>query len=230
MSNFKSKKTIYIILFIAFALIFFWENKKLSGSLDAVETESATNTIALKTATSLASASAVSNAPSAPTTNQDSNLKDQTPAQFADWLKSEAQLLDKNDPNNADKEIILKAKAAQFTESNIKYLRKIATDAAASANERIVAVYFLSLSSDKALPELIDVAGSPFSLPNPQPVHSIGEATLMQEKAIRVVAIDELFNRFENNAITRAQLENGISRISESSLKQYAARRLADLK
>ena len=226
MSYFKNKKTIiYILLFIGFSFIFFWENKKLSGSLDTVETETEAHTTTSKPVTNLASANS-----STSVADQDSNQKDQTPTQFSDWLKSEAQLLDINDPNNADKDAILKAKAAQFTESNIQYLRKTATDTAVSANERIMAVYFLSLSSDNALSALIDVAGSPFSLPSPQPVHSLGESTLMQEKAIRVVAIDELFNRFENNAITRAQLQSGIDRITEPGLKQYATRRLTELK
>ena len=225
MSYFKSKKTIiYILLFVGFAFIFFWENKKLSGSLDSVETETAATTTTFKPVANSAAANS-----STSVADQDSNLKDQTPTQFADWLKSEAQLLDKNDPNNSDKDAVLKAKAAQFTESNIQYLRKTATDTAVAASERIMAVYFLTLSNNNTLSALIDVASSPFSLPNPQPAHSLGESTLMQEKAIRVVAIDELFNRYENNAITRVQLESGIDRISEPGLKQYALRRLKEL-
>ena len=227
---FNRKKIISIVLLIGLAIILLWENKKLSSSLDTVEIDS---TFKKETEKSIADSvnSADSNSvTTSPTEESAGSQTKNTPLEFADWLRSEAQLLDKNDPNNLDKENTLKLKALQFTANEIQYLKKMATDTSATANERITAVYFLTIASEMALSSLFDIAEAPYSLPSPQPVHSLGESTLMQEKAIRVVAIDELFNRFQNNAITRSELENGIQRISDPGLKQYATNRLLELK
>lgn len=224
----KAKKNlIYTLLLLGFAFILFRENKKLSGSLDTIEIGSKKETANASGPVNSADTAGATTSPADESTTPQAKNK---ASDFADWLRSEAELLDKNNSENQDKEIILRQKAAQFSGDEIQYLRKAATDTAVSANERITAVYFLTIASEIALPSLFDVAAAAYSLPNPQPAHSLGESTLMQEKAIRVVAIDELFIRFENNAITRSQLENGIQRIADPGLKQYALNRLLELK
>ena len=235
MKKLKSKKLIYTLLFAGFAFILFRENTKLTSSLNTLETldTSETESSNAKNGKATGADSLNSANTTSPVTISEDGTNSQTEnasSQFADWFKSEAQLLDKNDPSNLDKENTLKLRAAQFSTNEIQYLKKAAIDLRVSANERITAVYFLTIASEAALSSLFDVAAAPYTLQNPQPAHSLGESTLMQEKAIRVVAIDELFIRYQNNAITRSELESGIQRISDPGLKQYAVNRLLELK
>lgn len=224
----KKKKFIYIILLTGILLVFFWERDKLSSTLDAVENEG-------KSAlTNSMNISPNSSAPAEANSNQissaETSIAAKTPEQFASWLKNEASSVDHSDPRNSEKEVVLRQQVLQFTPENIRYLRFTATNAKAPANEKIVATYLLTIGSSNSLQALEEIAQSPFSLISPQPAHSIGEATLMQEKAIRVVAIDELFIRLENDAITRQEFEGVIQKIPDPSLRQYAIKRLAELK
>ncbi len=229
----KKQKFIYIILLAGILLVFFWERDKLSSTLDTVENES-------KSALSPTSSSGSVNPAASPTNaatagsgqNQvsENSVTNKTPQQFAAWLKTEASSLDRSDRRNADKDTLLRQQALQFTPENINYLRATATNKLAPANEKIVAAYLLTLASSNSQQALQEIAQTPFSLSNPQPAHSIGETTLMQEKAIRVVAIDELFIRHENDAISRQELATALQKIPDPSLRQYALKRLAELK
>lgn len=229
----KRQKFIYIILLVGVLLVFFWERDKLSSTLDSVEKDSKlalspkssgnpTNTLA--DANNAAGTSVVQNP------SLENSVTGKTPEQFAQWLKNEASSVDRSDRANADKEAVLRQLALQFTPENISYLRTTATAKSAPANEKIVAVYLLTLATSSSQEALQEIAQTPFSLASPQPAHSIGETTLMQEKAIRVVAIDELFIRLENDTITRQQLEATIQKIPDLFLRQYALKRLAELK
>ena len=160
----------------------------------------------------------------------ENSITSKTPQQFAEWLKSEASSLDRSDRANAGKDALLRQQALQFTPENINYLRATATNKLAPANEKIVAAYLLTFASSNSQQALQEIAQTPFSLSNPQPAHSIGETTLMQEKAIRVMAIDELFIRYENDAISRQELATALQKIPDPSLRQYALKRLAELK
>ncbi len=227
MTFFKNKKLTSFIILAGFILIFFWEKQKLSTSLNLVENDVATSkkqgSAAPSEKSGLSGSNPVATQPEAPAAAQ-------TASEFAAWLKNEASMLDKSDANNSEKEIILKEKASKFSAENIQFLKNTATDVKVSANERIMAAYFLTLSTENYVGALGELAAAPYSLPNPQPVHSLGETTLMQEKAIRVMAIDEIFARFQNNSVSADQVNQFIGQILDADLKQYAEKRWRELK
>ncbi len=229
----KKQKFIYIILLAGILLVFFWERDKLSSTLDTVENESKSALSPITSSGSVHPAASPTNAATAGSGQNkvsENSVTNKTPEQFAAWLKTEASSLDRSDRRNADKDALLRQQALQFTPENINYLRATATNKLAPANEKIVAAYLLTLASSNSQQALQEIAQTPFSLSNPQPAHSIGETTLMQEKAIRVVAIDELFIRLENDAISRQELAAALQKIPDPSLRQYALKRLAELK
>ncbi len=229
----KKQKFIYIILLAGILLVFFWERDKLSSTLDTVENESKS---ALSSTPSSGSVKPVASPTNTATAGSGQNqvpensVTNKSPEQFAAWLKTEASSLDRSDRANSDKDTLLRQQALQFTPENINYLRATATNKLASANEKIVAAYLLTLAGGSSQQALQEIAQTPFSLASPQPAHSIGETTLMQEKAIRVVAIDELFIRYENDAISHQELATALQKIPDPSLRQYALKRLAELK
>ena len=229
----KKQKFIYIILLAGILLVFFWERDKLSSTLDTVENESK-SALNAKTSGNPTNVSTDTNSAAATDLGQNPSLENsvtgKTSEQFAQWLKNEAASVDRSDRANSDKDVVLRQLALQFTAENINYLRATATNKLAPANEKIVAAYLLTLAPSSSQEALQEIAQTPFSLASPQPAHSIGETTLMQEKAIRVVAIDELFIRLENDAISRQQLEAAIQKIPDPFLRQYALKRLAELK
>lgn len=218
--QFKKQRILYVAVVAGMLLIFFWEREKLTVVLDAVERESQT---AITNPQSQISAP-IPSEPAKPSGNSPKNIE-----QFTAWLKTESTFLDRNSADAFQREPILKEQAALFTSENIRFLRATATDSSVTANERILSAYLLTIGTDNSVLALQEIAQTPYSLPNPQPAHSIGETTLMQEKSIRVMAIDELFNRFETGFLTQQQLNNFIQKIPDAALKQYALKRLSEL-
>ncbi len=223
---FKNKKIGYIVLIILFAALFYYEHKKLDKNLETIESE--TVLAKNKNQATLSSPSENDKKPNpqnAVVTTQPA-IEPEKP--FALWFAEEAKNLDARTGDSSQKEMVLKERAARFSPEQIKFLRQKATDKEATANERIAATYLLTLTN--ATYSLVEIAKENTSLPSPQPVHSIGETLLMQEKAIRTMAIDELFIRAATDAALRKQLPKIISEIKDEGVKQYALKRYRELK
>ena len=224
----KNQKLFYIVLMIALAAIFYYEHRKLDSNLEHIESD-LTNEKNQKPAAQQKGINKidkqVENVPAEESVP--GNLQQVTPA-FRTWFSDEAKNLEASIKNPAAKEALLKARAQQLTEVEISFLRKKATDTKATANERISAAYLLTLSNSASA--LAEIAQSPLSLASPQAVHSVGETLLAQEKSIRVIVIDELFNRAKADAALRNQLLATIEKISDEGLKQYALKCYRELK
>lgn len=227
---FKNRKLFYIVLIVALAAVFYYEHRKLDSNLSHLESDSMLSKDKNAAATNPLGITKIENSGAASNTalGAESDSTAPTTANFPTWFSEEAKNLEANTKDPAEKEALLKAKAQQLTPAEINFLQKKATDAKATANERISATYLLTLSASAQ--SLVEISQSPLSLPSPQPVHSIGETLLMQEKAIRVMAIDELFNRVKTDATLRNQLLTLINKISDEGVKQYALKRYHELK
>ena len=225
---FKNQKLFYIVLLVALAAIFYYEHRKLDSNLDHIESDLAPE----KNQQSASQQQGINkiDKPGPPELADEPVLgtAPQVTSAFGSWFSEEAKNLEANTKNSAAKEAALKARAQQLTEVEINFLQKKAIDSKATANERISAAYLLTLSN--SVVSLAEISQSPLSMPSPQPVHSIGETLLMQEKAIRVMAIDELFNRAKTDAVVRNQLLAIINKMSDEGLKQYALKRYRELK
>ena len=221
----KNQKLTYLVLFIFVAAIFFYEYRKFQNNITPLETDTGIATTAAS-----AAAAAGSGLLASPTANSATTLSAAGAAAkpFATWFADETKSLDNKVMDQNEKEAELKDRASRFTAEEISFLIKTSTNSKATANERIEATYLLTLSL--STPALIEVAKTPLSLSSPQPVHSVGETLLMQEKAIRIMAIDELFNRVKDNAALRPSLLQAINQIQDEAVKRYALKRYKELK
>lgn len=160
------------------------------------------------------------------TTNQ---LKATEELTIQNWIKSESMKMDTDSFDPIYEESKLRKKAAGLTEQDIFLLKKISLDSEVSANERILSTYILSLSSTQSLQALQEIATAELSIKDtPQP-HSLDETQSMHEKALRRMAIDELFNRAMTNPEYRDKLLSEIKKIQIPELKAYAENRFQEL-
>lgn len=218
----KNRKLTYFILLIFAATIFFYEYHKFQNNIAPLETES--SGVAAPTSKSGMAANQPTSAPSPSPLSTDSSIA----KPLVTWFADEAKKMDTSMVDPQEKEAELKDRALRFTPEEITFLAKTSTNPKATANERIEATYLLTLSSSTN--SLLEISKSPLSLVSPQQVHSIGETLLMQEKAIRIMAIDELFIRAKDNAALRPSLLQAINQIQDEAVKHYALNRYKELK
>lgn len=228
----KNKKAAYFVLILIFAIIFILEKKQLEKNLNSLETESAQETNATQAVRKNAANQSTSNPVNTTSEAISTAPVDSTEylKAFSTWLQTEAKKLNDRVENQADKEDSLRKLAQSFSPGQMQTLKQAATDTKATANERILAVYLLTLGSNASTDSLKSVATQPLSLQPNQPVHSLGETQVMQEKAIRTMAIDEMFSRASQDPNLRGQFLQMAQQIQDPSLKQYALQRYQQLK
>ena len=225
----KNRKLFYIVLIIALAAVFYYEHRKLDSNLSHIESDVSAEKNQESVVANRQDINKIDSQSAPPSAAAAAIPADGTAApSFPSWFAEEANNLEASSTNPAEKESLLKARAQKLTPAEIVFLQKKAIDTKATAKERISAAYLLTLSN--SVESLAQLSQAALSLPFPQAVHSTGEALLGQEKAIRVMAIDELFNRVKTDAALRKQLPEIISKISDPALKQYALRRYQELK
>ena len=226
---FKNKRATTVILIALFSVILFFEKKQFDENLKIAENadQAAVSRAAANSATD------VKNPARMPDIN-DQNQNSPPPAgkdtpedlkAFASWVQTEASNLENRSSNQAEQEKVFKQKAQTLTRAEISSLKHSALSTSNSANERIFATYLLTLGSETTNSTLADIAKKELSLTSPQPVHSTGETQLMQEKALRTMAIDELFGRAKKDPNLRTQFLQMAQQISDSALRQYALKR-----
>lgn len=229
---FKNKKTIYIILIIIFSVILFLEKKQFDSNIAGLEAdekaslqETAKNSATTSTAKKVAESDSTTTSSEPTHTDTPDSLK-----KFAAWVHAEAANLEQS-TNQKAKETELKAAAHMMTAGEINLLKQKSVSTEATANERIFSTYMLTLGDEQATTtSLLEVAKQNLSLPSPQPTHSLGETTLMQEKALRTMAIDELFSRASANPNLRGDFLQMANQIQDPGLKKYALRRYDEFK
>lgn len=221
----KPRNLFYFALLIILTGIFLYEHNKLDINLTNLEFDPSAQSATFKKKGPPPNSTQDTNSSSS---RASTPISAEPEKNFLDWFSNEAQHLEESIQNPQEKEVVLKTRVAQLSRDEIKFLRKKSTDKEATANERISATYLLNLSSS-SLP-LYEIAKEPLSLPSPQPVHSLGETLLMQEKAIRVMVIDELFNRAKTDVALRSELLRTINQIQDEGLKHYALKRYQELK
>ncbi len=228
----KNRNLFYIILIGALAAVFYFEHRKLDSHLSHLESETLLGKDKDATVANQQGITKIENPATASgseaSTEIESGPSASKTSNFPTWFAEEAKNIEASLKDPAEKEALLKTRAQQLTPADIKFLEKKALDTGATANERISATYLLTQST--SVQAIVNTAQAPLSLPSPQPVHSIGETLLMQEKALHIMAIDELFNRAKTNAALRNQLFSYISKISDEGIKQYALKRYQELK
>lgn len=237
---FKNKRFTYFALIAVFAVILFLEKRQFDSNLSGLESDP-TPTVhrdASSTGKDANGSDATADGSSEATVKMgaDKNAADlphldsvESLKKFEAWAQSEAKSLEERS-NQQNKEDALRATAQKLTAGEIEILKQNSVSTKATANERIFSTYLLSLGSESTAGALASVAQHDLSLPSPQPVHSLNESTLMQEKALRTMAIDELFSRAAQDSNLRAGYLKMASQIRDPGLRKYALKRSEEFK
>ena len=157
-----------------------------------------------------------------------------TQEQFKTWFGSEVEMMNQY---NVNEEVVLqrylqvtkKMTPAQFAELSI-----VARTKSPNINNRILAAYLLGFSGYANVGDLTALALSPIKLEGKPEAHSVAETQQVQERALRVLAINRLADlaRGDDVAASKkalAQLQL-ISRSStDPNIKLYAQNKLKEI-
>ena len=157
-----------------------------------------------------------------------------TQEQFKAWFGSEVEMMNQY---NVNEEVVLqrylqvtkKMTPAQFAQLSI-----VARTKSPNINNRILAAYLLGFSGYANIGDLTALALSPIKLEGKPEAHSVAETQQVQERALRVLAINRLADlaRGDDVAASKkalAQLQL-ISRSStDPNIKLYAQNKLKEI-
>lgn len=150
---------------------------------------------------------------------------------FQKWFEHEANQLNLQDNNPVAKTAQLKSVAQAMREDEFEYLKQKSLNLAAPQVQRIFSTYMLTLGGDRAQQALVDIASQTLNRKEESShPHSIDEALTKQEQAIQLMAIDSLYESGATIADKISQLEKVMSRSTDPTIKNYAQRKLNDLK
>jgi hypothetical protein len=148
-------------------------------------------------------------------------------SEFSHFLRTEARSLGATglDPEVAQKRV--EEVAGRMGPVELGLARE-AVFSAAAANERIFAMYLLTAAGPKAWESLREVVSAPLKVVDPEP-HSLDEMQGMQEKALRIMAIDSLAEQAAAGQAARDLLQRLSTEVTDTSLRQYILKKLRGL-
>lgn len=138
---------------------------------------------------------------------------------FQKYIADEAKQVDATHIDSAAKSLKLADTAAKLTPTQAKQLLQTARDPQAPAGERILSAYLMVQAGPRAEAELKQLIVSPVSNPGPH-----------EERSVRAMAIDGLVARATKEASAREALAKTIPDIPDSYIKNYATKRLGEIK
>lgn len=150
--------------------------------------------------------------------------------EFVEYIRTEARLIDsaKNSPAKAENRG--DAKASTMGPTEIAYAKQLVLATAAPANERILAAYLLTEAKQKSWSALQDIILSQVpQMPAGTDPHSVAETKNMQEKALRIMAVDGLAEQAIKDGAARELLSKLASEATDSVLREYILDKIQDL-
>lgn len=164
----------------------------------------------------------------------DSAVTSTNPASFDQELQKrvseEAQLMDRVEQNEGDAEIRIKEIVKTLSPEKFPQLARQASDLSVPINERALSTYLLSEAGPAAATALHEMIVAPLVKPGPYPPHSTDETQSMQEKSLRLMAIDGLFKAAQIDPESKRHLE-AVAQTGESeAIRNYAMRKLSELR
>ncbi|MBC7420346.1 MAG: hypothetical protein H7328_06415 [Bdellovibrio sp.] len=159
------------------------------------------------------------------------NVQKLDEVQFRNWIQLESKSLNNSAVNTEEKQIQLKALAQNLTSAQNKKLIEVALDSDADANARILSIFLLTLGSrPENISLLLEAAKKEIPDLGPLNPHSAAELKRGQELALRMMAVDELFERARQNPEALQQLQRLSSEAGASEIRNYAQRKLKELR
>lgn len=145
------------------------------------------------------------------------------------FLGEEGESFDTGKVDAAAAEKHVKEMAAQLTPEEMKFLVATALEMNARASDRILSAYLLVSAKEKAFSSLRDFITAPLRGNPHAPEHSVEELAAMQEKSLRVMAIDGLFEQAKVDPAARDTFFKLVSELREPSLSQYVQKKIKEL-
>ena len=157
-----------------------------------------------------------------------------TPAQFKEWFDSEVKLMNQY---NVSEEVVQQRYlqiTRKMTPAQFKQLSVVARTKSPNINDRVLAAYLLGYSGYANVSDLAALASSPIKLEGKPEAHTMAETQQVQERALRVLAINRLADLTQGDDAAAAKTAlaelTQLSRtIKDPSLKIYAQNKLKEI-
>lgn len=157
-----------------------------------------------------------------------------TPEQFKVWFDSEVNLMNQYNVNEDQMQQRYLELTAKMTPAQFKQLSVVARTKSPNVNERILAAYLLGYSGYANINDLSALVTAPIQLDGKPEPHSVAETQQVQERALRVLAINRLANLAQGNDPAQAkkavaELKRLATTLKDASLKNYAENKLKEI-
>lgn len=157
-----------------------------------------------------------------------------TPVQFKEWFNSEVKLMNQY---NVNEEVVQQRYlqiTRKMTPAQFGLLSIVARTKSPNINDRILAAYLLGFSGYANTGDLAALALSPIKLDGKPEAHSLAETQQVQERALRVLAINRLADlaRGDNAVAAKKALDHLtliIKTVKDPSVKNYAENKLKEI-
>lgn len=157
-----------------------------------------------------------------------------TPTQFKEWFDSEVVLMNQY---NVSEDVVQQRYlqiTGKMTPAQFKQLSLVARTKSPRVNDRVLAAYLLGFSGYANIQDLTALAMSPIKLEGKPEAHSMAETQQVQERALRILAINRLADlaRGENAAEANkalAELAKLSRSVKDPNVKIYAENKLKEI-
>lgn len=150
----------------------------------------------------------------------------QVTPEFVSWFSNEADKLEKPSQDPKEIEANLLTAAEKLIPAEIQFLKTKAINMQGPANDRIFAMYMLTLAPQVTVQALVDIVKMPLVMNEEQQVHSPEETLAAQERSLRRMAIDALIERGQKETSGKDVVKAAIDQITDASLRNYAEKKI----
>lgn len=157
-----------------------------------------------------------------------------TPEQFKAWFDAEVNLMNRYNVNEEQMQQRYLELTSKMTPAQFGLLSVVARTKSPNVNTRVLAAYLLGFSGYANVGDLTALVLSPIKLDGKPEAHSLAETQQVQERALRVLAINRLADlaRGDNAAAAKkalAQLTLITKTLKDPNLKNYAENKLKEI-
>lgn len=147
-----------------------------------------------------------------------------TEVEFKKWFQNEVKIMNQFNVNEDSIRQRYLQVTSKMTPQQFGELAKMAKAKTQNVSEKILAAYLLAYAGHHSVSDLAAFAASDIELDGSPNAHSVAETQLVQERALRVLAINRLAELEQTE-----ELKKLIPTIKDSSLKNYAQNKLNEI-
>lgn len=145
-------------------------------------------------------------------------------------VASEAEQMDHVEQSESDATKRIREIVKSLNSAKLGQLARQAVDLKVPINQRALSTYLLAEAGPQAAAELQAMIEAPLVKPGPYPPHSTDEVQSMQERSLRLMGVDGLFKAAQIDPESRRRLEEVARTANSQTIRNYAMRKLAELR